>query len=116
MQEVEQRRSSCRGVVGGTEDGDEDLGLTDFPRLRIDDGERGTTVVDETLLAGLVALAHGALLQLLPPPVKLAELGVAVAAIGILGGVLLPQQLLGDALALEFLMDLSPIGQMVASR
>ena len=99
-----------KGIVGGAKDGHEDLGLTDLAGLRIDDGQRGATVIDKALLARLVTLAHGALLLFLPAPVKRAVLGVAVAAVGVLRGVLLPQELLGYALALELLMDLGPVG------
>lgn len=61
-------------------------------------------------------LAHGALLQLTPGLVTVAELGVAVTAVGIALGVLLPEQLLGDPLALELLMDRGPIRYNMAGR
>src|SRR5690606_3190483 len=67
------------------------------------------TVVDETLLASPVMLAQGALLGLLPVLVASAELGVTVAAVGHTGGVLLPQQLPGHALALELLVQAGPV-------
>ncbi len=51
--------------------------------------------------------------RLLPAPpmcVPVAELRVAVAAVGIVLGVLFPRQLPGHPLALEFLVDGRPLG------
>jgi hypothetical protein len=63
-----------------------------------------------------VGLAQGALLQSLPVRIALAELGVAVAAVRVLLGVFLPQQLLGDALALERLVHGGPVRCLIAGR
>ena len=46
--------------------------------------------------------------------VAVAELGVAVAAVGVLLGVFLPEQLLGHPLALEFLVESGPVRYCVA--
>ena len=48
--------------------------------------------------------------------VALAELGVAVAAVRVLLGVLLPQQLFGDALGLERLVQGGPVRYLIAGR
>jgi len=81
------------------------LRRTDLPITGTDDRHRGSAVIDKAFLTGLVGLAHGALLLFMPVLVAITELRVAVTAVGILLGVLLPQQLLGHALALEFLVD-----------
>lgn len=47
-----------KGVAGRAEDGDEDLGLTDFTGLSVDDGRGLSGVIDEQLFAGTVLLAH----------------------------------------------------------
>lgn len=47
-----------QGVAGRAEDGDEDLGLTDFTGLSVDDGRGLSGVIDEQLFAGTVLLAH----------------------------------------------------------
>ena len=53
--------------------------------------------------------------RVLPVAITVAELRVAVTAVGVLLGVLLPQQLLGHPLALEFLMDDRPVGHLVTA-
>src|SRR5690606_24600313 len=93
------------GVIGRPQDGYKDLRRSNLAGGSIHDRHRGAAVVDETLLASPVMLAQGALLGLLPVLVASAELGVTVAAVGHTGGVLLPQQLPGHALALELLMQ-----------
>ena len=79
----------------------------DLAAVCTDDGHRGSAVIDKAFLTGLVGLAHGALLPLMPVAITVAELRVAVTAVGIPLGVLLPQQLLGHPLTLEFLTDQS---------
>ena len=88
----------------------------DLAGVGTDEGCRGSTVIDKTFLTGLVELAHGALLQALPVGVPVTELRVAVTAVGILLCILLPQQLLGHPLALEFLVNDRPIGHLVTGR
>lgn len=82
---------------------------TDLAGGGADDGHRRSAEINEALLTGLVPPAHGALLQVLPVAVTVTELRVTVAAVGVLPGVLLPQQLLGHPLALEFLVDDRPV-------
>ena len=60
-----------------------------------------------------MGLAHGALLLLQPVPVTVTVLGVAVTAVGILGRVLLPQQLLGHPFTLEFLVNRGPVRHLI---
>ena len=84
------------GVVGGAEDGDEQLDRDPHARRRVDDGGLRTRVVDETLLARLMDLAHRAPASFAPAPVELAELGIAIA-VGVLLEILEVQQLQGDA-------------------
>jgi len=50
-------------------------------------------------------LTHTALLATLPDPVAMAELGIAVAIIGMALAILLPQQLLGHAFTFQLLVD-----------
>ena len=102
------------GVVRCPQHCHKDLCLTDLARAWTDDGQRRAAVVDKALLAGLVQLAHRALLALAPLAVALAVLRVAVAAVRILAGVLLPQQLFGHLFALELLMDAGPVRDLVA--
>jgi hypothetical protein len=117
-QPVRQCLAQCRfsiGVVGCAEQRHKYLRRMDLAVIGTDDRHRGSAVIDEAFLAGLVGLAHGALLPLMPMVVAITELRVAVAAVGVLLGVLLPQQLLGHPLALEFLMDDRPVGYLVTS-
>ena len=85
------------------------MGLPDLAGLGRDEGDRLSGIVDEALLTGLVGLAHGAFLQALPLRVALAELGIVVAGVRVLLGIFLPQQLFGDALALERLVEGGPV-------
>ena len=102
------------GVIGGTQYGNKHLSGVDLTGLRIDDRYGGATVINEALFTGLVDLAHGALLLLLPVPEAVTVLRVAVTSIGILGSVFLPQQLLGHVFAFEFLIDGWPVRQLIA--
>ena len=90
------------GVVRGAEDGDEQLDLDHLAGGRFDDPGFLAGVVDEAFVAGVVDLAHRQAPAVQPPPVALAELGVAVA-VGVLLQVLQMQQLEGDA-------GLAPLG------
>ncbi len=67
-------------------------------------------------IPNLLTRAHGALLQLTLGLVMVAELGIAVTAVGIALGVLLPEQLFGDPLTLELLMYRGPIRYNMAGR
>jgi hypothetical protein len=67
------------GVVGGTEDGDEQLDLDDLARGRVDEAWPLAGVVDEALLTGAMDLPHGQAATLQPAAVEVAEPGVAVA-------------------------------------
>lgn len=66
-------------VTAGTQHGDEELGLADFIRLRVDDGNGLAGVIDKQFFPGLVRLAHRGLQMLGPFPIVLTELGVGVA-------------------------------------
>ena len=101
------------GVVGGTQHRHEHLGRMDLAGVGTDDGRGGSAVIDKAFLTGLVELTHGALLQALPVCVPIAELRVAVTAVGVLLRVFLPQQLLGQPFTFEFLVDDRPIGHLV---
>jgi hypothetical protein len=46
------------GVVAGAQDADEDLSIVDVARVRVDDGDRLTGIVDKDLLSPLVGEAH----------------------------------------------------------
>ena len=58
----------------------------------------------------MVNLPHTALLATLPLTIAVTELGVTVTIKRMLLAVLLPQQLFGDRLALEFLAHLDEVG------
>jgi hypothetical protein len=72
------------GVVRGAQDGDKELDLEHLAGGGVDELRLLAGVVNEALLAGAVELPHGQAAPLEPPPVDLAELGVAVS-----GGMLL---------------------------
>ena len=103
------------GVVGGTQGSDKDLRLPDLTGAAVDDGYSGPAVIDKALLTGSMVLAHGAFLLAAPMPVAITELGIAVAAVRILLGVLFPQQLLGHVGPLEFQMYDWPVRHLVAA-
>ncbi len=60
-----------------------------------------------------MGLAHGALLQVSPVRITVVELRVAITAIGVLLCIFFPQQLLGDALAFEFLVEGWPVRNLM---
>jgi hypothetical protein len=93
------------GVAGGTEHGDEHLGLTHLAGGGVHDRHRRTAVVDEQLLSGPVKLTHAALLALAPALIMKAELAVAIGAGAVCLRILRPQQLQGDPFALELVVD-----------
>lgn len=97
------------GVVGGAQHGDEDGGLADFAGHRVDDGHGRPGVVDEQLLAWGMGLAQAHREAADPVPVVVAEAAVAIA-VGVLGLVLLPEQVEGDALAPQFAVHGRPVG------
>jgi hypothetical protein len=90
------------GVVGGAEDGDEELGRADLAGGRLDEPRLLAGVIDEALLAGAVDLAHRQAAPLQPASVQIAEPGVAIA-VGVLLQVFEVEQLEGDA-------GLAPLG------
>lgn len=75
------RRLGVR-VVGGAEDGDEQLDLADFARGGVDKARLLPGVVDEAFLAGAVDLAHRQAASAEPAAIDVAELRVAVAGVG----------------------------------
>jgi hypothetical protein len=94
-------------VVRGAEHGDEQLDRDHLARRGVDDRRLRPGVVDETLLARPMDLAHREPTPFAPAAVELAELGVAIA-IGVLLEVLEVQQLQGDA-------GLAPLGVQVGA-
>ena len=97
------------GEAAGAEHGDEQLDRPQFTRAPVDQRRPLAREVDEGLLAGAVHLAHRRPQPPGPLPVDLAELRVAVAVRMDLG-VLLPEQLQGDAVALELAVDVRAVG------
>ncbi|OSS18190.1 hypothetical protein BV337_05702 [Pseudomonas syringae pv. actinidiae] len=85
-----------KGVAGGTEDGDEDLSLTDLARAPVDDWGGLTGVIDEQLFAGTVFLAHDHIDLGGPEAVVLAEPAV-LKALRVGESIFLPEQRQGDA-------------------
>ncbi len=98
------------GVGGGTKDADEELHGDQLAGVAVNQVGTFAGEINEHLLAGTVALAHRGRESLTPPPVQLAELAVAVA-FGVDLTVLQPQQMQGDAGALELAVDGGPLGE-----
>ena len=96
---------TSKGVVGGAQYCYKHLSLTHLASIRINDCHGRTTVIDKQLLTRSMQLTHAALLLALPFHIAVAKLRVTVAVIGILLPVFLPQQVLGNTFALQFLMD-----------
>ncbi|RML48258.1 hypothetical protein ALQ97_01818 [Pseudomonas savastanoi pv. glycinea] len=85
-----------KGVAGGTEDGDEDLSLTDLASAPVDDWGGLAGVIDEELFAGTVFLAHDHIDLGGPEAVVLAEPAV-LKALRVGESIFLPEQRQGDA-------------------
>jgi hypothetical protein len=103
-------RGARVGVVGGAQRRHEDLCLGDLPRGGVHDGHGLPGVVHKHLLAGHMRLAHRAFERLGPGGVFDAERGVLVGYPLVLLLVLLPQQLQGDAGALELAVNPVVVG------
>ena len=97
------------GVIGGAEDGDEDLRLADLTAGQLGDLDGLAGEVDEHLLAGDMGLAHGRRQPARPGAVAFAEPAVAVA-LGLPSAVLLPQQGEGDAWPAQLQVEHCPVG------
>ena len=97
------------GVVGGTEDGDEDRRRPDLAARGVGDRHGLAGVVDEQFLAGGMRLAQAEREPPDPLPIEGAETAVAVAG-RVLGFVFLPEEVEGDALAPQFAVHDRPIG------
>ncbi len=93
------------GVVGGPQHGDKNLCFPDLAGLWID--HRQSRPHNNLRIASHLHDGSGACCAVGSPAfqIAVAELGIAVTIIWMLLPVLLPQQLLGDALALELLVD-----------
>ena len=89
-----------KGIVGSTQDGDEDRRLADFTGEGIDDRHRLAGVIDKECLTRPVALPHDQVELPGPLTIRLTKLTV-LEAIGGAGLVFLPQQEQGDPLAFE---------------
>jgi hypothetical protein len=98
------------GVVARPQHRHEDLCLAHLPAVTVDDTDRLAGIVDEQLLAGRVALAHDHVQRAHPLAIKVGELAVLIATLGVLLLVLLPQQRQRHAFALHLLVDVGPIG------
>jgi hypothetical protein len=98
------------GVVRRAQHGHEHLGAPDLARGGVHHRHRLAGVVHEQALAARVDLAHRALQPLGPGAVLLAVRAVAVSLLPHLGAVLLPQQLQGEAGALEPLVQRGVVG------
>ena len=96
------------GVRTGAEHPDEDRGLLDEARLSIDDGDSGTGVVDEALLARGVGETEAWLEAGRPSAVPVTELAIAVA-VRMRLPVLQPDELEGDAFPPQFSMHGGPL-------
>lgn len=92
-------------VLRGAQGRHEDLGGEDLAALRVDYRDGVAAVVDEHLLPGAVHLAHRAGQPAAVLVIVQAELAIPVRALPVRLLVFLPQQLQGDSLALELLVD-----------
>src|SRR5690554_5273676 len=97
------------GVAGSAQHGNEHLGPSLLAGGLVDDWHGRAAIVDEQLLAGAVDLAHAAPLTVPPGAVMVAEPTGAVGLVAVDLDVLRPEQLQGDALALERLVDLEVV-------
>ena len=97
------------GEAARAEHGDEQLDAPHLARAGVDQRRPLPGEVDERLLAGAVDLPHRRPQPSRPLPVDLAELRAAVAVRMDLG-VLLPEQLQRDAVALELPVDVRAVG------
>lgn len=79
------------GVAAGGKRCDKDHRPTDFPSLRVDDGDRHACIVNIHFLTCFVRQAHGIGVDLVPALVIHAELGEAIP-VGMLFTVFLPEQ------------------------
>ena len=100
------------GVVRSPEDGHEKRHLVHLPTVAVDHGDALPSVLHTELLARTVGLPHD--------EIQLARRGAGgvtkppiLQAVGRGRFVFLPEQAQGDALPLQFLMDLRPIGHQV---
>ena len=96
------------GEAARAEYGDEQLDASQFPGVPVDQCRPLPREVDERLLAGAVDLPHRRPQPSRPLPVDLAELGTAIA-VRVDLGVLLPEELKRDAVALELAMDVRAV-------
>ena len=103
------------GEVARAEGRDEDLRGLHLAAAAVDDVHREPRVVDEQLLARRMLEAHHRVLPAEPGLVVAAERAV-LAAVGVAGLVLLPQQHPRHALAGELGMDRGEVGCRVARR
>ena len=101
--------STREGVVGSTQHGDKDLGLTYLTGIGIDHRHRGATVVHKQLFTGSMRPPQAALLTRQPLQVTVTELGIAVTLAWMLFPVFLPQQLPGHPFTLELLVHLGKV-------
>lgn len=99
------------GVVRGAEDGDEQLAADDLAGVRVDELRAVAGIVDEQLLSGAVHLAHDHGALLLPAPVVLAELRIAIP-IGLPLDVLEVQQLQRHALLAQLDIKLRTVRRL----
>jgi hypothetical protein len=99
-----------KGVAAGAKSGDKDLDRMDLAGGAVDEGQGHSGVVDKELLARLVGLAHPWVESAFEVGEGLAELAVAEA---LRGGspILFPEQAQRDAFALEFGVEVLPVGQ-----
>jgi hypothetical protein len=90
------------------QDADEELGVADLARRRIDDVDGLPRIVDEDLFAGLVLLAQYGIEVRGPRAIEDAEAGVLIA-VGVRPLVFLPQELERHTLLLQLAVDGRPV-------
>lgn len=103
------------GIVAGAQYADEDLGLANLARLRVDDGHRLTGVVYKDLFPTFVRESHRWIQPLGPLAIESAELTVAIPVrVGF--AIFDPQQPQRDALLAQLCVNQGPIGTRDDSR
>jgi hypothetical protein len=97
-----------QGVIGSTEDSDEDLGLANLTGVSINHWHSLASVINEQLLASTMFLTHDHIDLACPYTVMLA-VPTVLEAFGVAEAILLPEQGQGDAGAAQFGMSPSPV-------
>src|SRR5258707_2081572 len=103
-------------VIRRPHDRDEDLGRAHLPGEPVEHRHGIAGEVHEQLFSGRVVLPHGRRDPVAPFDVEVAETAVAVAVVGMVAAIFLPQQRQRYAAAAQVSMDMSQIRKRLRSR